>query len=238
MTDAITHEIELPFGYTDKKGVRHTKVVFGKRPSVGDLLLLDSNPTAQNIVQREQLVRRQMITRFGDLMMPVPLDVLAKLDTIDDDLLRRSANDFLIKSRDGRKAEYEADAVKLMFGIEIDGVTYDTVEFGNRLTVGDNIEAGNRGLGDGVALVCFQIGQQISQLRSSETKFTLDGQLDSEKFSDMDSEDLNALLMGAELFRHKPREKGSDVPGDDGGEGAKPGTHNGVDGGNDRQDAN
>lgn len=84
------HTIELPIGCTaidlkTKKEAFHSKVTFGKRLMVKDLIALDNDPQAQNPTQYQDLVRRKMITKFGSLTMPVALNVLLGLDVIDRD---------------------------------------------------------------------------------------------------------------------------------------------------------
>lgn len=227
----MQHNIELTYGYTDKKGVTHKDVTFGYRVTVGDLVMLDNNPMAQNQTQREQLVRRQMITKFGTLSLPVPLNVLAALDTMDDDRMRIGADHYLQITRDGRQAEYRNnDEVKLIFGVEIDGVRYDVVKFGRRLTVADNIEADNRNLGNGIARICFQICKQIVELSDSETGIKLEGPIESEKLSGMDSEDLQVLRFAGEFFRLAPSASGKDLQGESGEVSGSSGEANGVDG--------
>lgn len=197
-----TNTIELAFGYTDKDGKTHKKVTFGKRPKVRDFILLDTNPQAQSPTQYEQLVKRLMITEFGTLTMPVMLPVLVKLDTADNDRLTTATDNFLQISREERQGELLPDnEVRLIFGIEIDGVIYDIAKFGNRLTVADNVEADNLKLGNGVARTAFQIGKQICELRHSESGLKIQGQVTVENLSGMDSEDFNLLRLAAEFFR-------------------------------------
>jgi hypothetical protein len=143
-----------------------------------------------------------MITKFGSLKMPIPHTALTALDTYDDDLLEKAADEFLQESRDGKDAKILPNGeAQLMFGIEVEGVIYDIVKFGNRLTVADNIEASAQGLGKGIARTCFQIGKQICEIRNNETGLKIEGQLALENFSDLDSEDFNAMRLAAEFFR-------------------------------------
>lgn len=203
-----TKKVELKFGFTDKKNNKHLEVEFGKRPKVSDLLALDVNPQAQNPTLYVQFLRRLMITKFGTLTMPVPQTALLALDTYDDDLLEKAANEFLQDSRGEKEPKIlPNNEAQLMFGIEIEGVNYNIVKFGNRLTVADNVEASSQGLGTGVARTCFQIGKQICEIRNSETGLKIEGQLALENFSDLDSEDFNAMRLAAEFFRLGVSEK-------------------------------
>jgi len=230
----MEHKIELTYGYTDKDGVTHKDVTFSKRLTAGDIILLDNNPMANSQTQREQLIRRMMITKFGTLRLPVSLTVLASLDTMDDDAMRIGADRFLQLSRDERQAEYrDGDEVKLIFGIEIDGVNYDVVKFGRRLTVADNIEADRQGFTQGIARLCYQICRQIVELRNEETGIKLDAPISSETLSTIDSEDLNVLLFASEFFRLAPSRRGNVVPSDAGPNGAADSPGNRVDGGGD-----
>lgn len=195
------------------------------------MIALDSNPLGGNAAQYEQLIRRMMITKFGTLTCPVVLTVLAALDTVDDDEIGRGANQFLKMSRGERQPEFrDNDEVRLISGVEIDGVNYDVVKFGKRLTVADNIEAENLNLGTGIARLCFQICRQIAELKNSETGIKLEGPISSEHLSGVDSEDLATLRMGAEFFRLAPSSGRKEVPGKDSNSGADAVEDNGLDG--------
>lgn len=231
MSENIEHTIELPIGYTDKDGAVHRDVTFGKRPKISDLILLDMNPQSQNMTQYQQLLRRLMITKFGTLKMPVVLPVFLTLDTADDDVLSAEADKFLQNSRGDRQGEIlENNEARLMFGIEIDGVEYDIVKFGNRLTVGDNVEADNLKLGNGVARLCFQIGKQISEIRHSESGLKLDGSLSLDAFSNVDSEDFNVLRLACEFFRIPMHGTGKSVSRQSSNSSVNDGKGNGLDG--------
>lgn len=235
----MEHKIELTYGYKDKDGVTHKDVVIGRRLSVKDLVQLDNNPMAQSQTQREQLIRRQMITKFGSLRLPVSLTVLASLDTLDDDQLRIAADKYLQQTREDRQAEYrDNDEVLLIFGIEIDGVTYDLVKFGRRLTVADNIEADSRNLGNGLARILFQLCKQIVEIRNSETGIKLEGPIESEKLFEMDSEDLQVLRFAGEFFRLAPSAGGSGVSGKASPVDSRPGENDGMEGGGNHESSN
>ncbi len=238
MSENFEHTIELPIGYTDKDGVVHRDVTFGKRPKISDLILIDMNPQAQNMTQYQQLVRRLMITKFGALTMPVALPVFLTLDTADDDFLSAESDKFLQDSRGDRQGEIlDNNEARLMFGIEIDGVEYDIVKFGNRLTVGDNADADNLRLGNGVARLCFQIGKQISEIRHSETGLKLEGTLALDSFSNVDSEDFNVLRLACEFFRIPMRGTGKNVSRKSGKNGISDSEGNGLDGKGDSKSA-
>lgn len=196
----MEHKIELTFGYTDKEGRVHREVVFGKRLRLNDLMRLDMNPLAQLPTQYERLVIRTLITEFGKLSVPVDLTVMLALDTLDDDKLAAAADEFLVMSREGRSGEFRQDEALLAFGIELDGDTFDTVRFGNRLTVNDYAEADRMNL-KGVARAAYLVGRQISEITGSEHGRKRDGQLTVDQLSTMDSEDFKILRLAAEFFR-------------------------------------
>ena len=231
MNEKFEHSIELILGYTDGKEVTHKSVTFGTRPKVSDLMKLDMNPQAQNPTQYQQLIQRLMITKFGELKMPVTLPAMLALDTIDNDALNTAADKFLEISRGEKQGEILPDnEARLMFGIEIDDVNYDIVKFGNRLTVGDNAEADNLNLGNGVARTCFQIGRQICEIRHSETGLKLEGGLTVDDFANLDSEDFNVLRLAAEFFRVSIRGNGRKVSAKSGNDGLSAGRENRLDG--------
>lgn len=195
-------KVELKFGYKDKDGIVHREVTFGKRPTVGDLVLLDSNPLATNPTHRTLLVRRLMITKFGSLEIPLKPNVMTTLDTYDDDELQRAGDRFLAESREGKQCEFVGDNVyRLAHPITIGEADFDTIKFGRRLTVADNIEADERRLGDGLARAVFQVCRQIVEISDSESGVKLDGQPEPDQFSTMDGEDFQMLRFAAEFFR-------------------------------------
>lgn len=199
MTEKFEHSIELSEGYTDKDGKRHTSVTFGRRLTTKDLIDLDNDPQAQNPTQYNDLIRRKMMTKFGDLKLPVALNVLLALDSLDREDLAVAANTFLQTSRGERTSEIrENNEVKLFFGFEIDGTVYDVVEFGRLNTGRDAVEAD--ALGSGIARECFLVGRQIVKISTADGLATIEGAVDLEKFYALDSEDFNVLRMGAKMF--------------------------------------
>jgi hypothetical protein len=191
--------------------VTHTDVIFGQRLTAKDLMNLDSDPQAQNPTQYQDLIRRKMITKFGSMKMPVPLNALLALDTIDRDDLGTASDKFLQISRGDRTSEMrENHQVKLYFGFEIDGTIYDVVQFGNRTTGKDEVEADASNL-QGISRACFLIGKQISRLSTADGLASIDGQVDLETFQSLDGEDLNLLRIGAEMWRISFRLKGKNV---------------------------
>ena len=200
MTENIKHTIELYEGYTDKNGA-HNVVEFGKRLTVKDLMSLDSDPQAQNPTQFQDLIRRKMMTKFGTMKLPVPLNVLLGLNAIDREDLQTGADEFTVLSRGDRTTEFrENNVVKLRFGFEIDGTFYDVVQFGNLTTGKDEVEADSMGL-KGVGRDSFLIGRQITKISTDDGLASVEGTVDLETFASLDAEDYNLLRMGAELWR-------------------------------------
>ena len=227
------HTIELIEGYTavdpkTKKETTHTTVTIGKRLTAKDLMDLDNDPQGQNPTQYQDLIRRKMITSFGTLTMPVPLNVLLSLDSVDRDDLGAATDKFL-SERDGRETEFlENHLVQLAFGFVIDGTEYTRVQFGNRITGRDDVEADAHG--NGVARRCFLIGRQISQISTGDGLASIEGQIALETFHALDAESINILWVGAELFRQSFRLKRKVLPGANGGDGLPAGEGNGLDG--------
>jgi hypothetical protein len=205
MNENTKHSIELIGGYTSKDSksqeeITHKKVTFGRRLTVGDLMLIADNPQAQIKTQHEDLIRARMITEFGSLKMPVTLPALLSLDRVDRQDIGEAGDYFLQLTRAERSAEFlEDNKVKLFFGFTIADVVYDTIQFGNRLTGNDDVEADRLGLSD-IRRMCFELGRQISRLESSEHALTLEGQIKLEQFESLDSEDLGLLRIGGEMF--------------------------------------
>ncbi|MDQ4119866.1 MAG: hypothetical protein M3209_00180 [Acidobacteriota bacterium] len=198
--EKLTKTIELFGGYTDRKGVLHKTVTFSRRPTMLDLFNIDSNPQSQIPTQYHDLLIRTMISKFGDLTMPVLVNVLLALDQYDREDLNEAADAFLRETRDDRTAEFiDDETVKLAFGVTIDGAHYDIVKFGNVLTGKDAAEADDYGAG--VRRACFEIGREIVELRSSEVDLTRAGGLAIDQFNTMDAEDYAVLQTAAVRWR-------------------------------------
>lgn len=194
------HKIELITGYVDKK-ITHREVEFGKRLTVGDLMALDTDPQAKNPTQYSDLILRRMITKFGTLKMPVPLNVLLGLNSIDREDLQAGADKFLEITRGDRAGEFQEDnEVRLRFGFDVDGTRYHLAKFGSLTTGRDLVEADSMSL-QGVARECFILGRQIVRLRTEDGQATVDGPVDLTFFRLVDGEDFNLLRIGAEMWK-------------------------------------
>jgi phage FluMu protein gp41 len=192
-----SHSLELLYGFTDAEEVTHKKVIFGKRLTLGDVLILDADPQGQNPTQYNDLLLRSQITEFGTLKMPVTLMTLLSLNSIDREDLQRENAVFLQKSREGKTSEYlSASEVKLFFGFTVGEIVYDVVEFGNLTTGKDEVEADKLKL-NGLAREAFLIGRQIKKVRSLDGKLELDAPI--EVPTSLDGEDYQILRTGATM---------------------------------------
>ena len=204
--------IELVDGYVDKKNARHSTVVFGQRLHGKVFFTIDEDPQSDLPTQYNDLLLRAAITHFGALSMPVPLSVLLSLSDLDREDLSDAYNRFSIESLDGRRADFLSDnKVKLPFGYERNGLVYDIVEFGTRLTGMDSVEADRLKLGD-LRRGCFLAGKQVVRLAQSEGASALEGPMLLEMFETLDVADLNAIRQGAELWRQSFRRARATVP--------------------------
>lgn len=215
----MEHTIQLPFGYEDKKGVIHRDVIFSQRLTAGDFMLLDTDPQATNPTQYGDLVRRKMITKFGDLRLPVDLSVLLSLNSIDREELQIGADEFIRTSRGKAVSEFMPDnRVRLYFGFEIDGTRYPVVEIGRMTTGRDEVEA-DRLSSRGITRECFLLGQMITRITTADSEATVEGPIKLELFNQLDAEDLNLLRIGARLAEATFRFRGRTVSGERDGEG-------------------
>lgn len=212
----IEHKIKLIGGYLEKdrkttKETLHQEVVFGKRLTVKDLRLIDSNPQAKIPTMYQDLVRRQMITKFGTLRTPVPLTVLLSLDSIDRDDLSLASDKFLELGRSERDFEFLSNTkVKLPFGFIIGEIEYDVVEFGNRINGNDAVQADAY---QGLSRLCFLIGRQISKISTSDNTASIEGQVSLDDFDSLDAESVPMLEVSAEIFRQTFRSGGGKIQG-------------------------
>jgi hypothetical protein len=228
MSEPVT--VELIGGYRDKKGALHKRVTIGKSITGQELFQIDSDPQSNNATQYEALILRAKITAFGELRMPVPLQALLELDSIDFDDLKDAANRFseqarIVSAEDDTLRSYEfisESKLRLAFGYELNGLVYDMVEFGKRLTTMDEVAADNLGL-QGIRRTCFLAGRQVVKLSQSEGASILPGPVELDVFAKLDLLDINALVAAAEVWRQSFRKFGARVQADGSGVGSKAG---------------
>lgn len=208
--------VYLDFGYTDSKGLTHTRVTIGKRATGKVLFQAQDDPQGALPTQYQDLVLRACITEFGTLATPVALNVLLSLDSIDREALYSAYGRYArqVTTDDGEPARAEPlgnTAVKLILGYEeAGGVVYDAVEFGTRITGHDEIEADRRGL-EGLKRNCFLAGRQVIRLYQSNGTATLAGPMTLDMFETLDGVDVAAIRVGAEAFRNSFRGKRKDL---------------------------
>jgi hypothetical protein len=199
---------DLLIGHTDSNQVRHNQVTFGKRVNGKTFFAIDDDPQSSIPTQYTDLLLRAAITRFGTLKMPVALSVLLNLDSIDRDDLSEAFNRFSVESLGEKQVEYLSDSkVKLAIGYERNGLVYDVVEFGHRLTGMDEVAADREKL-SGIRRVCFLAGRQVVRLSQSEGESALDGEISLNIFEGLDAVDIEAIRVGSEVWRNSFRRPG------------------------------
>lgn len=231
----MEHRVELKFGYKDKEGNLHKEVVFGKRLTGEDLFAIDNDPQARSRTQHIDLIRRKAITKFGTLSMPVPTNILLKLNRVDRGIIAEGYEDFVRESRADKTGEFRPNnVVQLAFGFEIAGTTYTIAEL-NRLTDGyDEITADTLGL-EGLGRICFLAARSISRLMTAdEPPFVLEGPIEFEHFKKLDGDDISLIRQGVALAEVFFRIAGKEVPTEQPSEeGAASGEGDGMDGAGD-----
>ncbi|MGA9768282.1 MAG: hypothetical protein WBV94_04525 [Blastocatellia bacterium] len=202
----LTHQLDI--GYKDSKNNVHRQVTFGARVNGEKLFAIDEDPQANSKTQYQLLLLRASITEFGTLTMPVTLAVLLALDSIDIDDLNEAFITFSNNHIGARKVEFlPENKVKLPLGYERNGLTYDVVEFGTRLTGMDDVEADHLNL-TGARRLCFLAGKQVVRLSQSDGASILEGPLPLQICERLDVVDIYAIKAGSEFFRQSLRIKG------------------------------
>lgn len=208
--------VQLAVGYIDGGGKLHDEVEIGKRLLGSDLFEIDEHPLAILKTNREFLFLSRAITKFGDLKLPVALDKLLALDSVDRDDLLEAYNELEMAGAD--KLEVLPDnKLRLGDGLNVEGVVYDTVEFGARLTGKDYVEADQKEL-DGARRAFYLVGRQVSRLSQSEGEGTLSGPLTLEQMETMHVSDLYSMRGASELWRQSFRRPRKAVQADAGGD--------------------
>lgn len=211
--------IELPIGYTDPQGVLHTTVTFGRRVLGRDLFALDDDEQGEIPTQRNDLLIRRAITRFEPFPMPVPLNILLGLDRLDRQEIIRSYNRFSQESAGGREAEaISTSQLKLAFGWTREGIVYDLVTFGKRLTGYDEKDADLLDL-KGLRRACYFVGHEIVQIsQSAGGPHKLEGAVEVKEFEELDGADITALMHASEVWGHSFRNRRTEIQTERAGE--------------------
>jgi hypothetical protein len=156
--------VTLIEGYRDAQGTLHSEVEIGYVLRGADLFAIDEHPLGTTQAARDFLILSRAITKFGTMRLPVPMPVLAELDTVERDDLLTAYNELEADSRSGRRPAVLPDGrLRLVGGYEREGVIYDVAEFGHRLKGTDFIDADQRELG-GTRRACHLAGLQIIKL--------------------------------------------------------------------------
>lgn len=208
--------VKLAFGYEGGDGKIHRNVRIERRATGADLFRIADDGDGEKPTQFNLQLLQGAITKFGSLIMPVPLSVLLSLKSPDRRRLIAANNEFLKETSAGRKTEkLSVSKVKLAFGFEKNGQTFDVVEFGRLLTGYDELEADDL---PGWRQACFLLGKQIVRLSQSTGEGICEGEVTPEMFASLDAGDI-FLLSGANaewLDSFRPDE-GGEVQGAAGG---------------------
>jgi hypothetical protein len=193
-------------GYTDAQGTTHRDVEIGNVIHGADLFEIEQHPFNSGLTSLEVLILGKAITKFGTLKMPVPTTALIALDSIDRDDLYSAYDELESEAYGGVSPKPLADhKLILSVGCELEGVNYNSVEFGTRITVRDYIEADNLGL-TGTRRGAYLAGRQVRQLSQTEGGATLPGPLELAVFEKLLLVDIYGIREAAETFRQSFRE--------------------------------
>jgi hypothetical protein len=211
MSETKRVTIDLILGYTDLKRVKHTRVTLASRIIGEKLFEIDGDPQSSVPTQYQDLLLRATITEFGSLKMPVALSVLLGLDSIDREDLHDAFARFFSDSLGENKVEYLADnQVKLAIGYERNGLVYDLVAFGARLTGMDEVAADKLKL-EGLRRHCYLAGKQVVSLSQSTGASVLEGPMPLEYFEKLDAIDIGAIRAASEVWRYSFRRPGASL---------------------------
>jgi hypothetical protein len=222
--------------FTTNLPISGTRVVFGKRLRGIDLFNLDADPQGNIPTQYQLLIARGAVVEFGELKtvdakgkpQPVPLPTLLALDTSDFEELIDAHNKFLGEGLAGREPEYTSESeVKLAFGYESEGLTYNRVRFGARTRGYDLVEADKKSY-VGLKRDCFLIGKEIVQLTTDDGSSVLDGPVEIQIFEQLDGADIIALRAASFAWRNSFRKSERGVQREVGAQHPAVGGTNGV----------
>lgn len=190
-------ELELLEGFADEKGTKHTKVEIGNLTKAGEYFLFESIWEDFSETALNAFLLSRAITKFGTLKTPVSESFLLNLLSTDLEDLGNALNEFT--AQNGTPQLYAQNTIKLIYGIEKDGVVYDLVEFGAHTKGFDEVQkerlnlSGNRGM-------AFLAGKEIVKLYQSEGEKSLNTGLDLEAFSQMYLIDVIGILEQSKIW--------------------------------------
>lgn len=195
------HTVILPTGFKSRdpkdKGAVFREVVYGRRPTLADQLKIEANSQSALEVQEVLLYARVAITKFGTVRLPLPLTVLLQLDDTDREVLLEGYVEFMTASLGERVAESWGDnSFKLAVGLEVDGETFDVIEFTPQpqpLTGHDEVKL-ERLHGAGLRKEMALVSRETVALSQSEGDVKLDGAVAVEALEGLDAYDWGDLL--------------------------------------------
>jgi hypothetical protein len=227
-------KIRLIFGYTGHDGNVHRDVIIGRRVTGADLFKISDQAESEKATQQQLMLIQSAITGFGSIMMPVPLNVLLSLKSVDRRRLAKANNDHLRLTGENRQTEKLSDSrCRLAFGFNLGGQVYDVVEFGNLLDGYAEMEADDL---PGWRQACFLLGKQITRLSQSSGPATKEGPLSVEAFETLDATDIFALQgFNGEWLDSFRLPEGDEIPKDAGSGGDLPPSPHRPDGAGDSQ---
>ena len=203
-----THKVTLP--------VSGIEVGFSTPPSGKDLFALDGDPQAMDPDQYRLLVARLSITRFGDAIVPVPLQTLIALDEDDIDALNEEHLLFLIEAHVGEDDDREQPQVisdtetRLRGGFMRDGVRFTRVHFGRRTTGYDRIECNTLGLA-GLRREMALVGKRVLKITDAAGAHVRSEVLTTEDMEMLSYLDFQMLRDGGARFKRSFRLEGDGV---------------------------
>ncbi len=211
--EELKHSITLTSGYTDKKGKVHKEVEFGYRLTMKDMFVIDADPKAKNPTQYQDMIRAKTITKFGELKLPLALNVLLDLDGIDRQDVAEAADTFVAIGNEGKVFEHlENNTVKVGRGFIVGGAAYNIIQFGNVPTGRDEVQADTLGL-SAAGRQAFLVGKHILRISTEDGTGSIEGPVDLITIETMDAYDWNMVIAGCEFFRLYHRAERATVPG-------------------------
>lgn len=224
-----THTIQLAIGYKESNGEIHKSVTFGKRLDGAGLFQIEADPQSSIQTQYNLMLIGRSITSFGALPMPVPLACLLSLDLLDLSHLTQAYLEFTSQGLEGRESKIISDTeVMLAFGYSNNGLTYNRVRFGNRVTGYDAVSADTQNL-KGELRECYLIGKEISELSTEDGAHKLTGPIEAQLFEKLDNADIVTLQKAAVRWRGSFLKSRRSTQ-EDGAPGSTPETAHGADG--------
>lgn len=187
----LKREFTLPFGYQDleDKDKLHRRVVIARRPIAKDFFF----DVGDSDVLFDVLMEVAAITEFGDMKMPVPQTVLLSLNKIDREKIKAEMVGYMTDTLGKRETKHLGTGkVKLSFGVTIDSVVYDTIEFGTLLNGYDEIEI-EKTKAQGWHKILMTMGKEVIKISQSGGQAERTGSVTIKELENLDFFDLVEL---------------------------------------------